>query len=127
MNPDSIQDFLGTLLITVTWLGAAAFVYMYARYFRWRSTTPGRTLMIAKLSMLLLTTYLVAGRWLAFDEETRGWVSLAVFFPLAVSQVLLAIAVYLTHKEKISLTDPNFTPFRDWLQRRRDRRANRKV
>lgn len=94
MNPDNIQTFLGTLLITIAGLGAASFVWQYSRHFAWYESFPGRALMGAQAAILLVMTYLTVGRWLDFDSETREWVSLAVFAPLALVQVALSIALY---------------------------------
>lgn len=100
MNPDSIQNALSTALITIALIGAASFVWQYNRHFAWKSSLPGRTLMRAKLSLILVMTYLVVGRWLQFDQETRDWVSIIVFAPLAFVQVALSIAIY-RHRKNI--------------------------
>lgn len=118
MNPDNIQDLAGTILVTIAWFGCAAFVFQYAIQFDWRAGLPGRTMMRAKGSMLLLLTWIVVARWVPLDESTREWVSLAVFAPLAFVQVLLAYVLYLTGRGKISRTVPNYTPLRNWWKRR---------
>jgi hypothetical protein len=118
MNPDTIQDLAGTIFVTIAWIGCLTFVIQYAAQFDWRAGLPGRTMMRAKMSLLLVLTWIVVARWIPIDEETRDWISLGIFAPLAVVQVMLSYVLFLTGRGKISRTTPNYTPFRDWWKRR---------
>lgn len=126
MNPDTIQDLAGTILVTIAWFGCGTFVLQYAFQFDWRISLPGRTMMRSVMSLFVVLTWIVIARWIPLDEATREWVSLALFAPLAAVQVMLSYVLYLIGRGKISRKVPNYTPFRAWWKRRLDRKRQEK-
>ena len=117
----------GNVFMLMTFIECLTFVILYASRSPWRSSPSGRALMNLAASMALILGYAFLVRWIIPPEEVRQYVALAIYVILWLvwGRMLLLLRYYQAGKSTVER--PNYTPFRDWWNRRLIAKKNRKV
>lgn len=122
---ENVVLLIANILVLFAWVGCALFVTFYAVGSPWRSTLPGRTLMYSKLAMLLLLTYALTARWLEPVPNLNYSLALGAYAAISFIQWRLFATLRYVQRGLVTPDNPNYTPFRDWLKRARERRSTR--
>lgn len=119
---ESLADVVANLFVVIAWVGCSLFILYYSMFSNWRATLPGRTLMYSKVAIWGLLSYVLWARWASPPDDFRNLVAVFAIGAVAYIQWRLFITLRLVQTKRITVLNPNYTPVRDWLARRR---ANR--
>jgi hypothetical protein len=121
MNAEEVAYLIASILAAIAWVGNLRFIYLYATRSPWRETLIGRTMMQGRLSMFALLTFALTNRWLQPAPVLYLTLGLAVYAGIAYMEWQQSQVVWYAQKGKITIENPNYTPIRDWIRRRRGR------
>lgn len=117
---NAITTGLSILLLVET----LAFVIVYAIGSPWKRSLIGRTVMYLAVSMLILLSYEFVENWIEIPYDVRRTAAVVVFAFLVLMWGRMFLALRYAQKGLISADNPNYSPFRDWLARRRTKAEN---
>ena len=117
---ENVVLLIANIEVILAWIFCGYFIYRYARYSKWRSSTPGRTMMYSQLSMFTLLTYALTARWLQPIDWLNYILGLSTYASITIMQGFLLLLLILIQTGKITADRPDYRPIRAlWRRLRR--------
>lgn len=117
-EPPALLLLIANIEVIFAWIGATGFVIVYWRA-PWKRSLMGRTLMQLGLTMWFLLTYALTARWIQPIDWLNYSLALFAYALVALSMIRLFVVFWLAVRGVITFDQPNWTPVRNWIRRRR--------
>lgn len=121
---NTLAVLIATIEASAAWAGITGFISFYHFGSPWRASLVGRTIMYLAMSLWLLLTLALVGRWIDPDPALFQYLALTTYGILALMCLRLLVTLVLAQRGTISVDQPNYTPFRTWWRGRRGEKVN---